>query len=56
MDSGNNVFGATADQRNQPRVSRAAADIGARELQRSDIVFGAGFDGCPYDPTKKESC
>jgi hypothetical protein len=28
------------------RVS-GGADIGADEVQKSDIVFDAGFDGCP---------
>jgi len=28
-------------------VSGSSADIGAYEVQRSDIVFDAGFDGCP---------
>jgi hypothetical protein len=30
-----------------PRVSGATADIGAHEVQKSDIVFDTGFDGCP---------
>ena len=32
--------------RDYPRVSDANADIGAYEVQKNDIVFNAGFDGC----------
>jgi hypothetical protein len=57
IDAGDNTaFGFHEDQRAAqfdgapypyPRVSGAAADIGAYEVQRGDIVFNAGFDGCP---------
>jgi hypothetical protein len=30
-----------------PRVSGSQADIGAYEVQVADVVFNAGFDGCP---------
>jgi len=41
--------GLTFDQRGTPyaRASGLSADIGAYEVQQSDIVFDAGFDGCP---------
>jgi len=29
------------------RVSGNSADIGAYEVQKDDIVFDGGFDGCP---------
>lgn len=32
------------------RVSGPSADIGAYEVQKDDIVFNAGFDGCPALP------
>jgi hypothetical protein len=32
--------------RDYPRVSGPQADIGAYEVQKGDIVFNAGFDGC----------
>ena len=49
IDHGNNVRGAGIDQRGYPRVSplNGTADIGAYEVQQDDIVFNAGFDGCP---------
>ncbi|GAA0723285.1 choice-of-anchor Q domain-containing protein [Dokdonella soli] len=49
IDAGNNAAGLTGDQRGAafPRVSGAAADIGAYEVQQADIIFNNGFDGCP---------
>ncbi len=56
VDQGNNTFGSNEDQRGRPgdtnpfpypRVSGAAADIGAYELQQSEIIFDANFEGCP---------
>lgn len=32
------------------RVSGQAADIGAHEVQQDDVVFDAGFEGCPAVP------
>ena len=32
------------------RVSGPAADVGAYAVQNDDIVFNAGFDGCPALP------
>ena len=54
IDAGN-TFGAglsVFDQRGSPfaRVSGAAADIGAYEVQQGDIVFVNGFDGPPTCP------
>ncbi len=37
---------ATNGTRDYVRVSGLQADIGAYEVQKDDIVFGAGFDGC----------
>ena len=54
IDVGNNDAGATTDQRGPgfARISPAngSADIGAYEVQKSDIMFDAGFDGCPALP------
>lgn len=62
IDAGNNTANdphtgvpALYDQRGQEpsvpplyeRVSGISADIGAYEVQKDDIVFDAGFDGCP---------
>jgi len=56
IDSGNNSANLHEDQRGGladsspypfPRVSGVTADIGAYEIQQGDIVFNAGFDGCP---------
>jgi len=51
IDVGNNVFSTplSSDQRGSPfvRSSGAAPDIGAYEVDQTDIVFTAGFDGCP---------
>lgn len=46
---GNNLNGQMFDQRGSPfvRVSGAAADIGAYEVQQGDILFSDGFDGIP---------
>lgn len=48
IDHGNNSVPISVDQRGSPflRVSGAAADIGAYEVQQDDILFNAGFDGC----------
>lgn len=47
IDSGS-AAASGFDQRGAPfvRVSGARADIGAYEVQQSDIVFNSGFDGC----------
>lgn len=52
IDQGNNTVPYPADQRGLPfvRVSGAAADIGAYEVQQADIVFSDGFDGLPTCP------
>ncbi|GAA0713823.1 choice-of-anchor Q domain-containing protein [Dokdonella soli] len=49
INTGNNAANLGTDQRGTgyPRVSGAAADIGAYEVQQADIVFNNGFDGCP---------
>ncbi len=49
IDAGNNKSNLTDDQRGAgfARTSGAAPDIGAYEVQQADIVFNAGFDGCP---------
>ena len=49
LDQGNNTLNLSTDQRGSgfARVSGAAADIGAYEVQQNDIVFNNGFDGCP---------
>ncbi len=49
IDQGNNSVNLIYDQRGAPhaRVSGSFADIGAYEVQQSDIVFNNGFDGCP---------
>ncbi len=56
VDQGNNTFGSNEDQRGRPgntnpfpypRISGAAADIGAYELQQNAIIFDANFEGCP---------
>jgi hypothetical protein len=50
IDAGNNVMVPPRDfdQRGSPymRVSGAAPDIGAFEVQQDDVIFDAGFDGC----------
>jgi len=52
IDQGNNTVPFAFDQRGAPfaRVSGAAADIGAYEVQQADIVFVNGFDGPPTCP------
>jgi hypothetical protein len=56
IDNGNNTANdphtgvpAVYDERGSPyaRVSGSSADIGAYEVQKGDIVFNAGLDGCP---------
>jgi hypothetical protein len=55
IDKGNNTATLFSDQRGPfsgkttpyPRVSGAAADIGAYEVQQDDVIFNSGFDGCP---------
>jgi hypothetical protein len=49
IDQGNNSTILNYDQRGAgyPRVSGAAADIGAYEVQQSDIVFNNNFETCP---------
>ncbi len=47
LDKGDTeVGGQPLDQRGLPRVSGAAADIGAYEVQKNDIIFNTGFEGC----------
>lgn len=48
INEGNDTVGPY-DQRGSPyaRVSETVADIGAYEVQHDEIVFDAGFDGCP---------
>ena len=57
INAGNNNANRNEDQRGEfadpnnpypyPRVSGVAADIGAYEVQQSDIIFNASFEGCP---------
>jgi len=59
IDQGSNLDSVNQDQRGTyvenvgggpylyPRVSGAAADIGAYEVQQDDIVFNTSFEGCP---------
>ena len=51
IDLGNTLWAGIGafDQRGSPfaRVSGNQADIGAHEVQQADIIFTAGFDGCP---------
>jgi hypothetical protein len=53
IDHGNNTVPYATDQRGLPfqRVSGAATDIGAYEVQQEDIVFMEGFDGPPTCPS-----
>jgi hypothetical protein len=44
VDKGSNFDQDETDQRNAPRVSGPAADIGAYELQVNDLIFADGFD------------
>ncbi|MFC5489557.1 choice-of-anchor Q domain-containing protein [Dokdonella soli] len=48
IDAGNNAANQGTDQRGTgyPRVSGAAADVGAYEVQQNDVIFNSGFDGC----------
>jgi hypothetical protein len=49
IDAGN-TFGSGLsiyDQRGFARVSGAAADMGAHEVQQNDIIFNNGHEGCP---------
>ncbi|MBS0570930.1 MAG: hypothetical protein JSS28_09995, partial [Proteobacteria bacterium] len=48
IDAGSNPNGHTYDQSHaRPRVSGPAADIGAYEVDQTDIVFNNDFEGCP---------
>ena len=58
IDAGNNDANLNEDQRGRPNVdptnpypyprsSGLGPDIGAYEVDQADIVFNAGFDGCP---------
>jgi hypothetical protein len=49
IDQGNNTVPFGVDQRGAPfvRVSGAAADIGAYEVQQGDMIFVDGFDDPP---------
>ena len=53
VDAGSNPFGLGSDQRGgatdatkPERVSGAAADIGAYEVNQDDIIFDSEFEGC----------
>jgi hypothetical protein len=48
IDAGNAVHDNTYDQRGTPyqRVDNSKADIGAYEVQHSDIVFNTSFESC----------
>jgi hypothetical protein len=59
IDKGANILMFGEDQRGTkndpmplpyPRESNGTADIGAYEVNQADIVFNAGFDGCPAIP------
>ena len=50
IDAGSSKAGLAYDQRGQGppayvRVSGAATDIGAYEVQQGDIIFNSGFEG-----------
>jgi len=56
LGTGNNNAGLPGDQRGPqlvvgtdpyPRESGTTTDVGAYEVQRNDIVFNSGFEGCP---------
>jgi hypothetical protein len=49
IDQGNNVVALNYDERDSPygRVSGSFADIGAYEIQQTDIVFNTSFESCP---------
>jgi hypothetical protein len=57
IDAGNNFLFSPEDQRGRPLDLAPYAyaresptgypDIGAYEIQQDDIIFDAGFDGCP---------
>ena len=56
LGAGNNNAGLAGDQRGPqlvvgtdpyPRMSGSTTDIGAYEVQRNDILFNSGFEGCP---------
>jgi hypothetical protein len=49
VDAGNNAAALTSDQRGAPfvRVSGTAADIGAYEADKSEVILAGGFEGCP---------
>ncbi len=56
IDMGNNVAALNEDQRGlfddvapypYPRQSGSAVDIGAYEVQKDDIIFNSGLEGCP---------
>jgi hypothetical protein len=44
IDTGNNAENQTYDQRGHPRVIGLSADIGAFELDTTDVIFADGFD------------
>ena len=56
IDQGINSYGLPEDERGKsldkspylyPRISGTAADIGAYEIQQTEIIFTANFEGCP---------
>lgn len=49
IDAGNNSAGLVNDQRGSGflRVLGPMADIGAYEIDRSEVILAAGFEGCP---------
>jgi hypothetical protein len=46
IDSGNNLEDLDFDQRGFARVSGVSADIGAYELDPSEVIFNSSFEGC----------
>jgi hypothetical protein len=46
-DAGGTTFAYSTDQRGLPRVSGPQGDLGAYEINQSDIIFDNEFDGCP---------
>ena len=53
IDAGNNILVLPFDQRGTPHLrasaptgNTAVPDIGAYEVDRSEVIFNATFDGC----------
>lgn len=47
IDAGSNPLNLATDQNINNRVSGAAIDIGATEVQQGETIFNASFEGCP---------